>query len=109
MEMKNVRLAARHYLKMSGRRIIDPDYLNRFIVVEDDDGVAFVDVFYTTDNFQSKFPVLKREVFEDVIRKFFMQEHEVIDVPVRYDTIELLVLPNNRAIIRHHVNAELED
>lgn len=110
MELKDrARLAAEHYLKLSGRRIMDPDYLNRFIVVEDDEGIALVDVFYTTDNFQTKLPVLSRDVFEVAIRKFFMQEHEAIDVSVRYDTIELLVLPNERALVRHHVNAGLED
>ena len=110
MEMKErVRLAVERYLKLTGRRIIYTDYLDRFIVAEDDEGLAFIDVFYTIDNMSNKSPVMKRETFEDVIHKFFLQEHEPVDVSVRYDVIRLTICGNDRALIRHHVNAGLED
>lgn len=110
MEMKEcARLAAERYLNLTGCRIIYNDFLDRFIVMEDDKGLAFVDVFLKTDDMFGNLPALKRDVFEDVIRKFFLQEHEPIDVPVRYDTVEILVCGKDRAIARHHVNAELEE
>lgn len=109
MTMKErARIAAKRYLELTGHHIIYVDFLDRFIVAEDDDGLAFIDVFYTTDGMSTHIPIAKRDVFEDAIRKFFLQEHEPIDVPVRYDTVELFICGDDRAIVRHHVNAELE-
>lgn len=109
MAMKErARLAAERYLTLTGHRIIYNDFLDRFIVMEDDEGLAFVDVFLKTDDMFGDFPSLKRDVFEDVIRKFYLQEHEPIDVSVRYDTVELLACSKDKAIVRHHVNAVLE-
>ena len=102
------RIAAERYLTITGRHIIYNDFLDRFIVMEDDEGLALVDVFLKTDDMFGGFPALKRDVFEDAIRKFFLQEHEPVDVPVRYDTIELIVCGEDRALVRHHINAELE-
>lgn len=102
-------LAAERYLKLTGRHIIYADFLDKYIVMEDEDGLAIVDVFFTDEDMSTKFPTMKRDVFEDIIHKFFMQEHEPVDVPVRHDTIELFICGENRAIVRHHVNAELED
>lgn len=102
-------LAAERYLMLSGAHVIYTNYLDRFIVAEDDEGLAFIDVFCVTDDMCTELPTMKRDVFEDAIYKFFLQEHEPIDVPVRYDTIELFVCGDDRAIVRHHVKAELED
>lgn len=109
MEMKiRARIAAVHYLKLSGRKVIYDNFLDRFIVAEDDEGLAFIDVFYTTDVMSTKQPKIKRDVFEDAIYKFFMQEHDPVDVRVRYDTVELFICGDDRAVIRHHVGAGLE-
>ena len=110
MELKDrVHMAAVRYLKMVGYKVIYENYLDKFIVAQDDDGVALIDMFYTADDMSTKLPKMKRAMFEDAIHKFFLQEHEPIDVPVRYDTIELFICGSDRALIRHHVNAELED
>jgi hypothetical protein len=109
MELKDrARIAVKRYLELTGRHVIYVDFLDRFIVAEDDNGLAFIDVFYTTDDMSTHIPIAKRDVFEDAIYKFFYQEHDPIDVPVRYDTVELFICGDNRAIVRHNVNVELE-
>lgn len=112
MEMKvRARIAAAHYLKLTGRQVICDDFLDRFIVAKDDEGLAFIDVFYTTDGMSAKQPKIKRDVFEDAIYKFFMQDeliHDLLDMRVRYDTIELFICGDDRAVIRHHIDAGLE-
>ena len=102
------RVAAERYLTLTGCHIIYNDFLDRFIVMEDDEGLALVDVFLKTDGMFGDLPALKRDVFEDAICKFYLQEHEPIDVPIRYDTVELLVRGEDRALVRHRINAELE-
>lgn len=110
MSIENrARLAAIKYLKLSGRDIIDDDYLGKFIVIEDDYGIAFVDVIYTCGNMSLKPSRMKREEFEEVMYKFCEQNDYVGDVPVRYDIIMVHVIDGkDRAVIRHFIDADLE-
>lgn len=107
--------AAERYLELTGREIINPDFMGTGVIVaQDDEGIAFIEVGYTkhtisyADTFE-KFEHMKREDFEDLMYKFFLHNNKYIDVPVRYDIIELFVVQEDRALIRHAVNARLED
>lgn len=106
LEMK-AKLAAKHYLELTDHHVIKDDFLG-WIVIEDDEGLAFVDVSCTTDPMPHEVLGIKREAFEDVMQKYFEEEREPVDVPIRCDTVELFVCGEGRAIVRHHVNVRFE-
>ena len=101
--------AAEHYLRMSGYAIIYTDFLGKDVIVANtEDGIAFVHV-HVDDDMSNHMSRMKKDEFEDMIYKFFYQEHDPVEAPIRYDTLELFVVKDDRAIIRYRVNAELED
>lgn len=105
-----VHKAAKRYLEMTDHRVIYDDFMDMgLIIMKDDNGIAVADVKYNVGKFPNNAKNLKRDVFEDVVHKFFLQEHDVVDVPIRYDTIHVNVLSDDRALIRHCVDAKLED
>lgn len=103
LEMK-AKIVAKRYLELTNHHVIKDDFLG-WIVTEDDEGIAFVDVSYTTNPMPHEVPDVKREAFEDVMQKYFEEEREPVDVPIRCDTVELFVCS---AIVRHHVNVKFE-
>lgn len=105
-----VKKAVEHYLNMSGYAIIYTDFLGKNVIVADDEdyGIVFVHV-HVDDDMSNHMSRMKRDEFEDMIHKFFYQEHDPVEASIRYDTLELFVIKDDRAIIRHRVNAELED
>lgn len=46
----------------------------------------------------------KRKKYE-CIAASYLQTHDYLDMPVRFDVIAILVLKEDRALIRHHINA----
>lgn len=94
------------YLSRVGYEIIDEDYKG-YIIAQDENDVVFIKVGWSTEDFGDDFKISHYE-FEDAMIKWFMQEREPVDVNVRFDTIGLYVLGKDRALVRHHVNAELE-
>ena len=108
-ENTRANLAAKRYLQLSGRQIIEDDW-HGFIVVQDNGGIAFCDVFVTYDGMSIKFKGCKREVYEEAAYDFLQIHDDVVDVPLRYDMIELFVCGDGgRALVRHIVDASLED
>lgn len=104
-----IKKAAEHYLRLSGYAIIYTDFLGKDVIVADTvDGIAFIHV-HVGDDMSNHMSRMKRDEFEDMIQKFFYQEHDPIEAAIRYDTLELFILHDDRAIVRHRVNAELED
>lgn len=107
---KRARRAAERYLKIKGYTILEPDFDGTgFIIAEDDDDViVFIDVNYST-KMKDIIPNLSRDAFERMIFKYCKQLDAPLDKSIRYDTIEVFTLGEDRAIIRHRVNAELEE
>ncbi len=95
------RLAVVRFLAMK-REILSDDFAGT-IVVKDDEGIGFVDV----DHDDGKFNCMCRGDFEDLIKRWFMDNDFEDDVAVRYDICRITVLREDRAIIRYHVNAPL--
>ena len=46
----------------------------------------------------------KREKYEK-IAALFLRDYDAVDVPVRFDVVSLLVVDDDRALVRHHINA----
>ena len=39
------------------------------------------------------------------IAALFLVDYDVVDVPVRFDVVSIVVVPPDRAFIRHHIGA----
>ena len=46
----------------------------------------------------------KRRRYER-IAALFLVDYDVVDVPVRFDVVSIVVVPPDRAFIRHHIGA----
>lgn len=101
---KKAVLAVERFLKLTGRNIIRINLDESIIFCEDDGCIAIVDVRCNTNQ---RFDVKpwKFSKFEDVMHKFFREEHGITDVDVRYDLAVLSVVSSDRALIKHYVNA----
>lgn len=95
------------YLKLTDHKILCENHLDRFIVTEDEDGIAFVDVLYNTDGLSAEPYAIDRDVFEDAVCKFFKENDGPLDVPVRYDVVEMLVIDEGRALVKHAINVNV--
>lgn len=78
------------------------------IIARDGDAVVFVEV-KTRTGIDKGLPseavdARKRERYER-IAALFLQDYDVVDVPVRFDVISIVALGTNRAFVRHHINA----
>lgn len=49
-------------------------------------------------------PSMSRKEFEEVALKFFMSHIDMVDVCIRHDIIDVHVIRDDRAFIRHHVD-----
>ena len=103
-------LAARRYLEKRGfavKQKWESDTQLGF-VVEDEDVLAFVHV--VSNGLDKKgFPaetIMSREEFEEAaISWLTTYGQEYVNVPVRFDELTLKVLCEDRALVRHHINA----
>ena len=79
------------------------------IVARDGDGsIVFVEV-KTRSNCERGLPseavdAEKRKRYER-IAACFLADYDVVDVPVRFDIIGIVAVAEDRAMIRHHINA----
>ena len=46
----------------------------------------------------------KRRKYES-LAAMYLQDHEYVDMAVRFDVVGLLVIKPDRALLRHHINA----
>lgn len=108
MANKNkIRKAAVRYLEITGHYVLSENY-DDFIVFDDEDSTVFAQLGWTIDGKVHEAD-MSRDRFEHVIAKWFAECDEVIECPIRFDIIHVTVIKDDRAIIRHHVNADLED
>lgn len=104
--------AAAKFLENKGYRILDKNWTcptgEADIVATFDDILIFVEV-KTRTNVSVGLPEdavgpKKRKKYE-AIAAFYLQDHDYVDMSVRFDVIAILVINNDRALIRHHINA----
>lgn len=104
--------AAKAYLENKGYEIVDVDYKCPYgqidVVSKFEDVLAFTSVsVYRND--QNKLP---KERFSDDDRQrmeqvmaHYLANHDYVDMSVRWDNMSILVITDDRALLRYHVNA----
>lgn len=104
--------AAAHFLEQRGYEIVARNWTCKLgeidIVALYDNIVVFVEV-KTRKNLLTGLPedavtAKKRKKYE-CLAAMFLQDHDYVDMPVRFDVIGILVINSKKALIRHHVNA----
>lgn len=104
--------AAARYLKGRGYEILDRNWTcpagEADIVAEDAGTLVFIEV-KTRSNIDKGFPAeavdaRKRSRYEK-IAAWYLKESELVDIPVRFDIVALLVVAEDRALLRHYCNA----
>ncbi len=78
------------------------------IIARDEEWVVFVEV-KTRSSCEKGFPSEavdpeKRKRYEN-IAALFLRDYDVVDVPVRFDVVSIVLVAPDRAMIRHHINA----
>lgn len=104
--------AAKAYLENKGYEVVDTDYKCPYgqidVVSKFEDVLAFTSVaVYRND--QNKLP---KERFSDDDRQrmeqvmaHYLANHDYVDMSVRWDNMSILVITDDRALLRYHVNA----
>ena len=104
--------AAARYLEMFGYDILERNWRcpagEVDIIARDADAVVFVEV-KTRTNLMKGLPSEavdeeKRSRYEK-IAGWYLRDYEFVDVPVRFDVVALLVVAEDRALVRHYRNA----
>jgi len=105
--------AAERYLELQGYKILDRNWEcpagEADIVAKDGDGsLVFVDVKVRT-SLERGFPREKVEPEDrsrcEKVAAYYMTGCRDFDYPIRFDIVALLVIGEDRALIKHHVNA----
>lgn len=104
--------AAAKYLENKGYQVVDTNWKCNFgeidIVALHDNSIVFVEV-KTRSSIKTGLPedavnAKKRKKYES-LAAYYLQDHEYIDMPVRFDVVGILVISKTKALLRHHVNA----
>ena len=102
--------AIRRYLKMKGFEVLEDGWAHGqdavdFIARDGDDALVFV-VTQVRDNVGEGIPEISRErkSFERIAAAY-LANSDVTDCTVRLDTVSLLVIGSDRALLKHRVNA----
>ena len=108
-------LAAVHYLQGHDYVVLDTSWKCNFgevdIVAIDNDCLTFIEVKSlksldgTIDSFP-KFKVTdkKRTKYENIALAYLVT-YDFADIPMRFDTIGLVLINNDRCVVKHAVNA----
>lgn len=104
--------AAARFLHRRGYEIVERNWKcaagEADIIARDGPAVVFIEV-KTRTSVEKGMPSeavdrRKREKYEK-IAALFLRDYDVVDVPVRFDVVSLLVIDGDRAMVRHHINA----
>lgn len=104
--------AAARYLELIGYEVLERNWTcpagEADIIARDGQAVVFIEV-KTRRGIQRGFPeeavtAEKRQRYEK-ISAFFLRKYDETDIPVRFDVIALLVISEDRALIKHYINA----
>ena len=104
--------AAARYLEYLGYEIVGRNWEcpagEADIVAYDGDCLVFVEVKTRTDihkGFPSEAVTPKKRKRYERIAAWYLSQNEVFDTHVRFDVVALLVIREDRAMIKHYVNA----
>lgn len=104
--------AAARFLEHRGYKVIARNWSclagEADIIARDQDALVFVEV-KTRSNIEKGLPEEavtkeKRSRYER-IAAFFLADFPEVDIPIRFDIISILVVQEDKALIRHHINA----
>lgn len=104
--------AAARFLVRRGYEILERNWTcyagEADIIARDEDNLVFCEV-KTRKDCQKGFPAEavgaeKREKYEKIALAF-LRDYDVVDIAVRFDVISIVVMPPDRALIRHHIAA----
>lgn len=104
--------AAARYLERRGYNILARNWSCKHgeadIVAQDENALVFVEV-KTRTNCDYGMPEeavtpAKRNKYERIAASF-LREYPCSETPVRFDVVGLLVISENRALVKHHINA----
>lgn len=104
--------AAARFLDRRGYDIIERNWTcaagEADIIARDGDALVFVEV-KTRSSTDKGLPseavdAAKRGRYER-IAALFLQSYDVVDVPVRFDVVSLVLVSPDRALVRHHIDA----
>lgn len=104
--------AAARFLDRRGYDIVERNWTcaagEADIIARDGEALVFVEV-KTRSNTEKGLPseavdAGKRRRYERIAALFLM-DYDVVDVPVRFDVVSIVVVPPDRAFIRHHIGA----
>ena len=105
--------ATRRYLELRGFDILDEDWSHGndtadFIAIDGENGDLVVVFAEASRNAGTGFPDAEtdRKAFER-LAVAYLAETEYVDVVVRLDVVSLLVIGEDRAMIRHYTNAAM--
>ncbi len=108
--------AIEHYLQRRGNEILATDWAHGndridFVVCDREDGALAFIACDVTENGGEGFPEerLDRDSMERVAIAFLAANPEKTDCTVRFDYLNMLVIGESRALIRHHKGAMSRD
>ena len=112
MEATNARAkqGVRRYLELKGCEVLEDGWCHGHdhidFVAEDEDGTLVFIACETSENEGAGIPEEQpdRKAFERLAAAYLV-DNFIEPAEVRYDIVSMLLIGDNRAIIRHHVNA----
>lgn len=102
--------AASMFLERRGYEVIEEKWAygndSIDIIAREDEDLVFVDVRVKADGTR-QMPEEKpdRDRFERIAAAYLTEADEGADFAIRYDIVSILVLNDNKALLRHHRNA----
>lgn len=107
--------AAEKFLGQRGYEIVESNWKSENgssldLVAKEDDTVVFVDVYARQEadrGMPEEGSEGSRERREIAAAAWFSEHGDdegCVDVPVRFDSIAMMLLSDNRALLRHHIN-----
>ena len=104
--------AAARYLRLNGYEIIERNFVcpagEADIIARAGDYVVFVEVktrMRSDRGLPEEAVDAKKRARYEMIAGWYMADFEETDIPIRFDVISIMVIGEDRAILRHHVNA----
>ena len=102
-------MAARRYLELRGYEVQEDEWPCESdlvdIVCRDDEALVFVQVQVYEDELPDDTDIVMRRREFECMAVSYLAEYELVDVPIRLDIISILPAGDDRALLRHHINA----
>ena len=103
--------AATRFVERRGYEVLDKNWTNEGLagrldlIAQDEDAIVFIDVT-ATDHAEGGFSEssLTREQFELLAAMWLKDKSPEDDITVRFDGIDMIVVSEDRALLRHHIN-----